>query len=532
VVLDFLPRDELLTLRDPLRKALGEGWRVEVVGDPDRTPECISADRAVDLREDLTQRLFFLVIVDEAGAGLQGVYDVAEVVPEGSALRQVRTALRRELRKHDRGLENYAWQACLAARTRVGSTQRTDVFFRREVEYLDAVAASPSLENAGRLLHRVGLIPDGAPKPETLSSNAEVLRELLRTERNRPSTAADRVGRLGLTDDSLRRALIDYLRDKPLHATDEWLPGLLDEGLTFEKWTRVHEGAEITGVELLPWRQANGSPYRWSGLQVDRDDGSLFFSVHPDSQVEYLEVRWKSIPPKLPAKSVEYQLSLEPVGGGAPLLVEFHEHRATASGRQAFRFSKETVRENLQEGTVFIRIAVVGRGEGDDNPIEPLLTEEFRVTKSTMPEPHRTDRSAAKLTRSAWDFRLERALAGAFDEPESCRAGQDDLHLVLGAQHRRIVLPGKLRALESLLLSDADETPVYRAHLAADGSLPDTFEAQNDPAWQEDAWQEFRRARTRIFKKLRKKAKDLSGQLIQRSRGKPVLFRRSWKRWT
>jgi len=70
----------------------------------------------VNLREDLTKRSCFIILRQEAGAGLQGVYDVADRVEESAALKTVAGALRARLQDRDPAAQAYALAAMRAAK--------------------------------------------------------------------------------------------------------------------------------------------------------------------------------------------------------------------------------------------------------------------------------------------------------------------------------------------------------------------------------------------------------------------------------
>jgi len=309
VVLDFLRAEEQEALRQPLQRAFGDAWGVYVVGDPHRRAGAITADRAVDLREDLARRSFFLIIRDEAGAGLQGVYDVAEVLQEPEVFHRLRTALRNDLRGVDRKLEAAAWKACQVARPRQGAAER---FYRREIEYFDALRSSPSWEAGGEHLHLLGLIPDRELAEERLAANASLVRDLMKMERGTHVSHSERVRRLKLKDAEVEAGVAKVLEEaSSLFALDEWLPRLHAREFTFDRWQKETDMDRLESMELQPWRQSSQKPYKWSGLDEHPEHG-LFFSLADESPNDTLEVRWKTSPPTLPRGAVEYCVQLLP----------------------------------------------------------------------------------------------------------------------------------------------------------------------------------------------------------------------------
>src|ERR1700688_2799402 len=64
--------------------AVGQ-WKIAAVTDKSNEyGRCITADQAVELREDKAEPLLLLVDVESAGAGVGGVYSAAREVSEGS----------------------------------------------------------------------------------------------------------------------------------------------------------------------------------------------------------------------------------------------------------------------------------------------------------------------------------------------------------------------------------------------------------------------------------------------------------------
>lgn len=493
VVLDFLRPAEQEALKAPLQRALGPSWGVFVVGDPQRRPAALSADRAVDLREDLGRRSFFLVIRDEAGAGLQGVYDVADVLVERQVLHRLRTVLRNRLRSQDRALEGAAWKACLAARSGKGAAESA---YRREIDYLDAVCSAPTFEAAGRNLNFLGLIPERRLNIERLEANAGAIRDLMRVDRSNFVSHSERVRRLQLTDPELEAGITKALEGaSSLFALEEWLPKLSERELTFEKWERQGDLSAIKSLDLHAWRQASGKPYKWSGLAYHGDHG-LYFSLAEESTQDTLEVRWKAVPTDLARGAVEYHLQLLPAEGEEPLLQEYSKHRAVKGGLQKWQIPREHLQELGQEMTVRIQISVVGHPD-----VEPACTEDFLLSASLVPE-RRDAETSAKPVRSHWDLALEHVRAGNdLLKPSLAPRGQV-LEVNLARNRRRLEIPAALWRLETILLQDP-QTTTFQAALRPDGTLED-FQSLGAPALSGKVWTGFLNARSRLFRKFQK----------------------------
>ena len=133
-----------------------KGWHVWRVAESD-CPEkrTITADRAVEMREDKGDAALFLVDTTRAGAGMDGIYSAAREVNEASFFKEALSLARREVTKSlSRKYRQYAERAVKIAR---GYAHRYSVAPWTEFDFFIRIAASQA--HPGELLHLIGLWP-------------------------------------------------------------------------------------------------------------------------------------------------------------------------------------------------------------------------------------------------------------------------------------------------------------------------------------------------------------------------------------
>jgi len=162
-----------------------KGWQVWRVADSDCTESrTITADRAVELREDKKDAVLLLVDTIKAGAGMDGIYSAAREVDEGSFYKEALSQARRQVTiRLSREHRYYAECAVKKAR---GYGRRFSVAPWAEFDFLIRVAAYKT--HPGELLHLIGLWPVKEPENKQDTENLDVSRMFV--ERLLGSTAA------------------------------------------------------------------------------------------------------------------------------------------------------------------------------------------------------------------------------------------------------------------------------------------------------------------------------------------------------
>lgn len=245
------------------------GWRVALVCQtPDETARAITADQAVEWREDKVEAVLLLVDTTHAGAGMDGIYSAAREIAEAELFTKAK-ALAREKLVH--GGKGFADKALSKAR-RLARNKALSPW--REFAYL--CRAAYSLEGLGAALPEIGLWPVAVadrPDDDDLEKSARLVERLLAGNRQ---SAETRVAGLQLpaADAAAARDLAEFLRVADSYSRldalarlekreDLWLnrlrPGLFDN-------------QTLQGIRWETWRRANGNRLAWSGLTRNADD--------------------------------------------------------------------------------------------------------------------------------------------------------------------------------------------------------------------------------------------------------------------
>ncbi len=323
------------------------GWRVAVVGPAvDEAVRAITADRAVEWREDKAEAVLLLVDTAEAGAGMDGIYSAAREIAETELFAMAKTLAREKLAHGGKGFADKA----LSKARRLARNKALSPW--REFAYL--CRAAYSLEGLGAALPEIGLWPvavEGKPDDDDLEKSARLVERLLAGNRQ---SAETRVAGLQLpgAEAALGNELAGFLREADnlsrldaLARLDEleslWLnnlhPGLFDS-------------QTLQSIRWVNWRGKSGKPAAWSGMALDAD-GRLVFKLaltdNPQQRVR-LEVRWETEPATLAKGSMDYTVEIR--AGGDALAEKSVSH--VAKGPQKCVFTQDDFGE-LEESARF-----------------------------------------------------------------------------------------------------------------------------------------------------------------------------------
>ncbi len=294
------------------------GWRIALVSRAaDDNARAITADVAVEWREDKAEAVLLMVDTESAGAGMDGIYSAAREVGEADLFAQAKAAVREKLPQGGKGFADKA----LAKARRLARNQSSSPW--REFAYV--CRASYGIAHLGGALAEIGLWPiaiEDKPDGDDLEKSARLVDRLLPRQGSRTTPEA-RVAGLMISDKAAQEALSAFLRET------ESLPRLTALAMLADKeelWlNRIRPGlfdAQILqSLKLVPWRGKNGKPMAWTGLQAD-DDNRLNFRLpledNPQQRVR-LEVRWETAPANLAKGSVDYVIE---VRAGGDVLAE------------------------------------------------------------------------------------------------------------------------------------------------------------------------------------------------------------------
>lgn len=330
-------------------------WRIAAVtGTPAETQHTITADVAVEWREDKSDATLLLVDTESAGAGMDGIYSAAREIDENELFAAAQQAAREKL---PHGGKGFAQKALSKAR-RLSRNHAISPW--REFAYL--CRASYSLAALGGALPEIGLWPisiEDKPDEDDLDKSASLAERLLPRQGTR-QTAEARVAGLKLpsSDEDTSKALAGFLRGSEsqsrlatltlLEAREEFWLNNLRPG--------VFDAQTLKGIRWTNWRGKTGKPAAWSGLNLDLDNRltlKLAIEDHPQQRVR-LEVRWETEPASLAKGAVEYALE---VRAGRDVLAEkVISH--SAKGPQKCLFTQDDFGE-IEESARFEAVVVI-----------------------------------------------------------------------------------------------------------------------------------------------------------------------------
>ncbi len=363
-------------------------WRVADGNDSAR--RIISADRAVELREEKGQATLLLVDTNRAGAGMDGIYSAAREIDEASLFNEAIPLAEREVKSQ---LSTRHRQYCQAAIKRSRSQgRRFSVSKWREFDFLCQVANER--KHPGEYLHLLGLWPVKESiddVTDSLGLTQTFVDRLLGTTVSGLS-ATRRIDSLRLLNpsDQQRKALEDFLRSASTKLLTDALLELATKEELKDLWIgqlRVEVSAEsIQKIELESWRTRTDRIARWSGLieETEAPDEPPRFLLSPDSDrtgdYQKLEVRWKSHPDHLQDDSVQYRVSV---------VTDMEEELASrevshsAKHEQRCRFSNDDFSTLSEDALISAKVVISVPGQ---ELVVPQETEEFVIKFGHPPD--------------------------------------------------------------------------------------------------------------------------------------------------
>lgn len=293
------------------------GWRIAMVAQTaTETDLTITADQAVEWREDKAEAVLLLVDTAQAGAGMDGIYSAAREIAETELFA---TAKARARSKLEHGGKGFADKALSKAR-RLARNKALSPW--REFAYL--CRAAYSLEGLGAALPEIGLWPvavDDKPDDDDLEKSARLVERLLASQGNRQS-AETRVAGLQLPakDEAVGRELSEFLREADSLSRLDALARLevLDALWLNRLRSGLFDSQTLQSIRWTNWRGKSGKPAAWSGMGVDADNRLVFklaLTDNPQQRVR-LEVRWETEPATLAKGAVDYTVEIR-AGGDA-----------------------------------------------------------------------------------------------------------------------------------------------------------------------------------------------------------------------
>jgi len=339
------------------------GWQIAVVSQAaDAANRSITADQAVEWREDKAGAVLLLVDTVHAGAGMDGIYSSAREIAEAELFAKAETRARDKL---PRGGKSFADKALSKAR-RLARNKALSPW--REFAYL--CRAAQGLEALGAALPEIGLWPvavDDRPDDGDLAKSALLVERLLARQGNRQSAEARVIGlQLPVADAAVERDLAEFLRAAESVSRLDALARLAGRESLWLNRLRpgLFDSETLQSIGWINWRQRNDRPYQWSGLSVDGENRltlRLALEDNPQQRVR-LEVRWNAEPATLAKGAVDYIVEVR--AGGDALAEKTVTHVARGPQKCVFtqddfgdlegneRFEAEVVIRALTEETL------------------------------------------------------------------------------------------------------------------------------------------------------------------------------------
>jgi DNA phosphorothioation-dependent restriction protein DptH len=358
-------------------------WKVAAVTNHvDAAARQITADVAVEWREDKSDPVLLMVDTDTAGAGMDGIYSAARELTEPQVFD---TCIRLAYDSLPHGCKRFAEAARKKAR-RAARNQSLSPW--QEFAYLCRATGGQRL--LGSSLPELGLWPidtEGQVEESDLDRALRFVERLLPRQGSRLSPEA-RVAALQLPSGQGgdARELVTFLSDaeslssldalKLLESKDNLWINRLQPG--------IFETQSLLSISWVPWRGKTDRLLSWSGLMENADErlelrlkADNINGDDPKSRAR-LEVRWKTNPTDLPKGAVDYQIEIR---AGDDVLAEKAVSHAIKPEQRCVFVQEDFVEldENSRfEAQVLVRALSGDGGEAEDSRYR-AVTDEFVV---------------------------------------------------------------------------------------------------------------------------------------------------------
>lgn len=345
-----------------------------VIDEADKESLLITADMAVEIREDKKDATLLLIDVNAAGAGMDGIYNAGREILE----KVLFEAANKEAHKRiPHGWGTFVKKAVAKAR-RMGG--HTTISPWREFDFYSSCVDSESISTA---LVKLGLWPiqfNQRPDIQEIDTSVLLVERLFLQGRSF-LTAEARVAALMLQEptDQQKRDLVDLVRQSSGMPVAESVSRLAKMPHIWVNTICPFPSDALIKIEIVSWRNANSSPRKWSGLILNQDE-RLQFILDPQvtgrSQSK-LEVRWEGLPDTLAKGAVEYSIAI--VSGDE----ELAEKKLTHSGKSPQKCTFTLDDFELDEGSKFealVRVRSIGNEELE------VVTEDFLLMFGEKPD--------------------------------------------------------------------------------------------------------------------------------------------------
>jgi len=447
-------------------------WSVYAVGERNvDDARLITADRAVEFREDKRDAVLLLVDTATAGAGMDGIYSAAKELGERELLSK---AIELTVRQLQKAVANVAAQAVARAR-KLGQRHTVSAF--REFDFYVRCMGSNHIGEAIGVLGLWPILSEGLVDANEINVAALLTERLLLPP---ASSKAPSVRIASLLLDGCgadRRSLLErFLREAaglPLREAMKWLEKHK------EIWLHGIEpkfsAQSLRGIDLLSWRTTSRRVAKWSGLtESDESSMPLFImdrAAKTAKQTSRLEVHWKTQPEDIAKGAVTYQVAV--VSGDDELSVKMVEH--ADRDHQKVVFTLDDFPE-LDESAKFEAQVIITAIDVDN--VEPAESEEFLLLSGTKPDV--TPVGQGKTVRCAVEGiisleRREEALACWHDRADTNRFREDAKGYIVVRPHGsgksfRIFRPSLTKEVEAQWGANPTAIARWTVRVRNDGS--------------------------------------------------------------
>lgn len=358
-----------------------------VVDEADPEKALISADMAVEIREDKKDATLLLIDVNAAGAGMDGIYNSGREIAE----KELFEAANKEAQKKiPHGWGTFVKKAVAKAR-RLGG--HTTISPWREFDFYASCTSPAEISTS---LTKLGLWPisfDTKPDMQELDTSILLVERLFLQGRS-SITVESRIDALMLQEptEQQKQDLLAVVKQSAGMTFLESVAGIAEQPHLWVNNIRPFPSDALLKIEMHPWRGKTGKVSAWTGLTYNDSEERIQFILDPQAtgkNLSKMEVRWDGHPETLVKGAVEYSIAI--VSGEE----ELAEKKVTHSGKSPQKCVFTIDDFELDEGSKFEALARV-RAIGNEEIEE--VTEDFLLMFGEKPDSVKS--SAGKAYRA------------------------------------------------------------------------------------------------------------------------------------
>jgi DNA phosphorothioation-dependent restriction protein DptH len=406
-------------------------WQIfAVAGASDATARIITADKAVEIRENKGPATLLIVDVTTAGAGMDGIYSAAKEISEPELFKKAVNYARRDMPKSTAELVKEA----VGRAKKLG--QRNTISPWREFIFYSVCAEKP--ENMGAALAILGLWPTAFGlhlDPQDISKSALLVEKLLLPPASAKTPSA-RVTALMLQGETeaQRAALEKVLREGGGKALSDVLAEVVARPDVWLNNIRPSFATDkLTQIELVSWRSRNGGMTAWSGLHLPESEDLPHLILDPSNKASGLAIRWNTHPEAIAKGSVNYEVSIR--AASDVLATKNIDHSERAPQKTFFSFEDF---DELDESAKFQAKVLVGAVDAPD--VTAAESEDFIIVFGTVVDP-KTYHGSGETVRCAVEGAI--SLENKDDVVALCHKRADGAHFRTDSKGYIIVRPSQ-----------------------------------------------------------------------------------------